>query len=146
MIWRGPRSVGRELVLARLTPTAAATLIPPAEVLAAGVGSAPAVPLPLWSVEVFAAKLRCAATWRSTPSPAVPPPEGSWGAPAAEACAVAELLDEPCALSETSPAATRSRARVAWLWWLAMVRPSEMPIAAEALWAEPWAVVFALAV
>src|SRR6267378_8417765 len=66
VIRRGPRSVASELVLARLIPTAAATLIPPAEVLAAGVGSAPAVPLPLLSVEVFAAKLRCAATWRST--------------------------------------------------------------------------------
>jgi len=66
-IWTAPRATV-EMDRARLIPTAAATLIPPAEVLALGVGSAPAVPLPLWSVEVVAAKLRSLATCWSTPS------------------------------------------------------------------------------
>src|SRR3989442_15876464 len=65
-IWTAPRATV-EMDLARLMPTAAATLIPPAEVLALGVGSAPAVPLPLWAGEVVAAKARSRAPRRATP-------------------------------------------------------------------------------
>ena len=54
--------VARDVVVARLMPTAAATDTPPPEVFAAGVLAAPAVPLPLLSADVVAANARSWAT------------------------------------------------------------------------------------
>src|SRR3989442_9988694 len=59
--WMSP-IVARDVVFARLMPTAAATDTPPPEVFAAGVVAAPVVPLPLLSVDVLAANARSCAT------------------------------------------------------------------------------------
>src|SRR5439155_1038805 len=106
-------TVASDVVVARLMPTAAATDTPPSDVDAEGV-PVPPVPWPPLLVEVVSAKPRCCATWSSTPLP-LAPPDDSPGAPAADACALAELSDEPSALIVTSPPAVRSRSRVAVL-------------------------------
>ena len=110
----GPASVARDQLFARFTATAAATLTPPDEVDAAGVLSAPSVaPPPLLDRVVFA-KPRCSFTCWVTPlelgSAGAALGEESAGAPDADAVALAELSDDPSALSDTAPTAVRSRA------------------------------------
>src|SRR2546428_5175451 len=122
--------IAREVVFARLIANAAATETPPDDVAAWGVGSAPAVPLPPAELSVALAKLRSAATELSTPLPALPPPDASPGAPAAEAAALADVSEEPCAASDTAPPAFTLRRRVDSLKWLAIVSASAKPIEA----------------
>ena len=145
-----PTSVAREVVFARLIAMAAATDTPPEEESDFGVLSPPsdAPDVPRVSFRLLFPKLRSPATWFVTPSPEFPPLEVlSPGAPAAEACASAELSDLPCAASVTAPVAARFRARVVSVRWFAIVRASATPTAAVvASFASPAALVMADAV
>src|SRR6266550_2131364 len=115
-----PSMTALAMTLARLMATAAATETPPDEVSALGVCSASPVPLPPLLVEVPSANERSCATWSVTPLDACPvesdgaaAPDSSCGAPAADAFAVADVSEEPCAASVTAPAAVRFRRSVA---------------------------------
>src|SRR4029079_12803009 len=140
-----PRSVARDRDVARFTPTAAATLMPPLLVDALGVEPAPPLPEPSCAADVDSANVRCAAMLPSTPLPAAPPVE-SPGAPVADAVASALVSEELFALSETAPAAPRCRASFASVMWFAIVSASERPIAADDPSADPAALVRADAV
>ena len=145
--------VAREVVFARLIATAAATETPPSLVSELGVLSPPSLAPPPLLEWVVSRKPRCDATWSETPVPGCPPlvlsagapalPDESSGAPAADAFAVAELSDEPCAASVMAPPALRLRRSVASVLWFAIVSASETPTAALLPCASPSAVVFA---
>ncbi len=147
--------VASEMVFTRLIATAAATLTPPADVFVLGVCSASPSPVPPLSVDMPFANERSPPTCCETPSPALPPPLGSagaaaldasCGAPAAEAFAVADVSEVPCAASVTAPPAFRFRQSVASVRWFAIVSARDTPIAAVLAFASPSAVVFADAV
>src|SRR5271157_2153873 len=121
---------------AMFTPTAAATLTLPSEVLAEGVAASPfESPAPAESPSL-SAKLRCWVFWLSVlPTvlpPSVPPPEPlSVGPPAALAMALAALEDEASAMNETPPAvASRLRSVLAVVRSLAIVTAIAAPTAA----------------
>ena len=145
-----PISVAREVVFARLMATAAATDTPPDEVSDFGVLSPPsdAPGVPRVSFRLVFPYVRSPSTWFETPLPELPPLEVlSPGAPAAEACASAELSDLPCAASVAGPDVLRFRARVASVRWFAIVRARATPTAAVvASFASPAALVTADAV
>src|SRR5688572_5209002 len=105
-------TAARELAFASVTATAAATLIGPVEVEAAGVAP---VALELSPVAAVEAPSACARSLLTCP---VTPPDGapvspSPGAPAAEAVADEEVVDGPRASNVTAPSALMSRAVVA---------------------------------
>src|SRR5688572_22593303 len=139
-------TAARELAFASVTATAAATLIGPVEVDAAGVAPLALEPSPVAAVEAPSA---CARSLLTCP---VTPPDGApvWpspGAPAAEAVADEEVVDGPRASNVTAPPAVMLRAVVASAVWSANVSATAAPIAALPLLVVlPDAVVLAVAV
>ena len=121
-----------------MTPTAAATVIVPEEVVASLIGSSP-LPSPPFSVACSLAWLRLAAITLLMPVLPLPSSESSllssgvFEAPAAEAMASDELADWPKASRVTLPSSVvvTSRSRMALTLWSDSERASARPTAAE---------------
>src|SRR5688500_15394688 len=121
--------VARELAFASVTATAAATLIGPVEVDAAGVAPLALELSPVAAADAPSACARSLLTCPVTP-PAGAPVWPSPGAPAADAVADEEVVDGPRAANVTAPPAVMLRAVVARAVCSAKVSAIAAPTAA----------------